>query len=100
MRVGLHEWSVHGWSVHRWSVLRAVVILRGAAPFHFSPSCNHTCMRVTHCLQYPTRDTNVPRYVLYNSYEEKQRRDGSRSLHINARYLDTYGMVFGETLVG
>src|SRR4030081_2019773 len=57
IRVGLQEWSVHMWSVHRWSVLRAVVILRGAAPSHFSSSCNHTCMRVTHCSQYPTYDS-------------------------------------------
>ncbi|KAK3374292.1 hypothetical protein B0T24DRAFT_679653 [Lasiosphaeria ovina] len=44
--------------------------------------------------------TSAPRCVLYNHYEEKQRRDGSRYLHVNARYLNTDGTVLGETPVG
>jgi hypothetical protein len=44
--------------------------------------------------------TGAPRCVLYNHCEEKQRRDGSRYLHVNARYLDTDGTVLGETTVG
>ncbi|KAK0628680.1 P-loop containing nucleoside triphosphate hydrolase protein [Bombardia bombarda] len=44
--------------------------------------------------------TSAPRCTLYNHCEEKQRRDGSRYLHINARYLGTDGTVLGETTVG
>ncbi|KAK0648838.1 P-loop containing nucleoside triphosphate hydrolase protein [Cercophora newfieldiana] len=44
--------------------------------------------------------TSAPRCVLYNHCEEKQRRDGSRYLYLNARYLNTDGTVLGETTVG
>ena len=44
---------MHGWSVRS----AAGYVLYGAAPSHLSSLCNHTCMRVTHCSQYPTRDS-------------------------------------------